>query len=95
MALNSFGTNATSTLSAMAWTRQPNIANVALIAANILDDDNVAHPVVPGAFTFDGMLFVPNRGVLRLQPGDWVAYGSTGWPIVVSSEAKTADWTSA
>lgn len=95
MALSTFGTNATSTLSAMQWTRAPTVADVAAIAANILDDDNPAHPAVPGAFTFNGFLFVPNRGILRLQPGDWVAYGSTGFPIVVSSEAKTADWTSA
>jgi len=95
MALNTFGTSATSTLSAMQWTRQPNMANVALIAANILDDDNPKHPIVPGAFAFNGRLYVPNRGWLNLQPGDWVAYGSTGFPIVVSSEAKTADWTSA
>lgn len=95
MALNTFGSNAVSTLSAMQWTRQPSIANIALIAANIKDDDNPAHPIVPGAFAFNGVLIVPNRGIIKLQPGDWVAYGSTGFPIVVSAEAKTADWTSA
>lgn len=95
MALNTFGTNDTGTLSALNWNSASSPADVAQIAANIKDDLNPAHPIVPGAFAHNGYLFVPNRGFLRLLPGDWVAYGSTGWPILVSAAAKTADFTSA
>ena len=95
MALNTFGTNGTGTLSALDWNSASSAADVASVANNIKDDLNVAHPIVPGAFTRNGYLFVPNRGFLRLLPGDWVAYGSTGWPILVSAAAKTADFTSA
>ena len=95
MALNTFGTNATSTLSALNWNPQSAIADVAQVAANILDDLNVAHPIWPGAFQNNGILYIPNRGVLKVLPGDWVAYGSTGFPILLSAAAKTADWTSA
>lgn len=93
MALLTFGTNATSTLSALAWNRQSTPANVALIAANIKDDVNVAHPIWPGAFMQNGILYIPNRGRLQVLPGDYVAYGSTGWPILVSAAAVAADWT--
>jgi hypothetical protein len=46
---------------------------------------------VPGAmydlnkFTFDGQLFVPRRGVLKVLPGDVVAIDNTGWPILLSA----------
>lgn len=96
MALVTFGTNATSTLSAMQWLNVASqIADAALIAAGIKDDDNPAHPRLPQGFTNNGMLFVPNRGVLKLQPGDWVGFTSTGFPILVDSASKTADFTSA
>ncbi len=98
MALNTFGSNATSTLSAMQWKpigSSANIANIAAIAANIKDDLNPASPIWPGAFAQNGILYIPNRGVLKLRPGDWVAYGSTGWPILVNAAGKTADFTSA
>ena len=44
-------------------------------------------PIAPGAFTRDGMLFVPNRGFLRLHPGDFVGVDATGWPILVANTA--------
>jgi hypothetical protein len=96
MALLTFGTNATGTLSAMQWLNKVSQqADSALVNVNIKDDVNVAHPAWPGAFPNDGILVFPNRGILRLLPGDWVGYGSTGWPILVSAAAKTADFTSA
>ncbi len=100
MALNTFGTNATSTLSAMQFYKQIGTANtfaanVAQIAANIKDDISPLGAIVPGAFMQNGLLVIPNRGVLRVLRGDWVAYGSTGFPILLSAAAKTADWTSA
>lgn len=93
MALKTFGSAATTTLAALPWNSQASQADVALIAANILDDKNVAHPIYPGAFQHNGLLFIPNRGSLKLLPGDYVAYDSTGWPILVSANAIAgASW---
>lgn len=33
----------------------------------------------------NGQLFVPGRGVLQLQYGDWVVIDNTGWPILLSA----------
>lgn len=47
----------------------------------------------PGPETVNGMsgngsqLYVPNRGVLKVLPGDIVAIDNTGWPILVSGAA--------
>ena len=93
MALKAFGTNATTTLTSLpAWNPQSLIADIGAIASHILDDLNVAHPIVPGAFAA-GRLVIPNRGFLLLQPGDFVAYDSTGWPILISAASRTANWT--
>lgn len=95
MALSQFGTSAATVLSAMTWTRQPVQADVASIAANILNDLDPAHPIFPGAFGFNGRLYIPNRGFLNLQPGDVVAYDDTGWPVLVSANsiAHGSSWT--
>ena len=58
----------------------------ATLALAIKDDQNVNHPIWPGAYTQDGQLFIPNRGVLRVLPGDWVGVSSRGWPILVSKD---------
>ncbi len=95
MALKAFGTDATTTLTCLpAWNPQSLIADIGLVAANILDDLNVAHPIVPGAVAA-GRLVIPNRGFLLLQPGDTVAYDSTGWPILVAAASRAANWTTA
>lgn len=91
------GTNATTSLSGLKflrqYTTQNGIAGVATVNANILDDLNVAHPIVPGAWRL-GQLFIPNRGVLQVLPGDYVFYDSTGWPILVSANAiANGPWT--
>jgi hypothetical protein len=44
----------------------------------------------PGAFGFNGLLYVPNRGVLRCFEGDFVAIDSTGWPILLSAAAAAS-----
>jgi hypothetical protein len=41
----------------------------------------------PGAFARMGLLYVPNRGVLKVLPGDYVGVDASGWPILVSAEA--------
>lgn len=94
MALLTLGTNATTSLSAFNFNRNPaHLADVATFNANVLDDLNVAHPIWPGAFR-NGILQVPNRGWLQILPGDFIAYDSTGWPILVSKNAiANGPWT--
>ncbi len=56
--------------------------------------------VRPGAnpdISLDGaQLFIPQRGVLKVLPGDVVAVDNTGWPILVSGASigySGTDWT--
>lgn len=47
-------------------------------------------------FSKQGLLYVPNRGVLTILPGDYVAVDASGWPILVSKEAVAytgSSWT--
>lgn len=89
MATGTMGTAATTSLvSINGWNPMTAIADIATIAAAIKDQSNPAHPIIPGAFTPDGTLYLPNgRGIIRLQPGDYIGYDSFGWPIVVSSQS--------
>ena len=65
-------------------------ADIATIALGIKDDQNVAHPIYPNAFSANGLLYVPNRGVLQMLPGDYVAWDSqSGWPVLLSARAFT------
>lgn len=41
----------------------------------------------PGLSLADQRLVIPNRGVLKVLPGDIVALDNTGWPILVSGAA--------
>lgn len=69
-------------------------ADQASIANAIKDDLNVSHPVVRGSFGSDGLLYVPNRGVLKVLPGDYVGVDSQGFPILVSANSiALAAWT--
>lgn len=88
MALGTAGTDATDSLNAQVFSRAMATADIAAIANGILDDLNPSHPVWPGAFSQVGLLFVPNRGILRVLPGDYVAFDTaTGWPILLSANA--------
>lgn len=88
MALSAFGTDANTSLQGLAFSKALTPANVALLQLSIKDDLNVAQPIWPGAFSLDGLLYVPNRGVLRILDGDVVATdATTGWPILVSARA--------
>jgi hypothetical protein len=65
-------------------------ADFATIKLGIKDDKiNAAgsHPVWRDALTRDGQLFIPNRGVLKIRPGDVVAIDNNGWPILVSGDS--------
>ena len=68
--------------------------DMAAIANAIKDDLNVAHPRVPTAWSQGGLLYVPNRGILKVLPGDYVGVDSQGWPILVSANSiANAAWT--
>ena len=70
-----------------------NITDFATVDAAILVDINPIHPIYgpTNGLSVTGMLFVPNRGVLRMRPGDYVFYDpQTGWPILLSGRAAAA-----
>lgn len=97
MATLTLGTNATSTLTAIEFLYGMNNTDFAVIKAAILNDGSQAggganaapsaKPIFPGAFSSTGKLYVPNRGVLTVLPGDYVAVDANGWPILLSANA--------
>src|SRR5260370_41309676 len=109
MATKTLGTNATTTLTALAHQSAGNAAaDVATIMQAILDDGMVypgagsgPQPLggqprhqqgasvgpYPGAYHVNGLLVIPNRGFLRVLPGDWIGVDANGWPILVSAAA--------
>ncbi len=99
MALLSGGTVADDSLDALVFTPGGmTAANVAAFALKVKNDINPAHPIWPGAFSNNGLLFVPNRGVLKMLPGDVVMVDEFGWPILVSYgsiASGTTDWVTA
>lgn len=94
MATRTLGTAATNTLTALTYSPVMNTTDLATIRAGIKNDQINGSPIFPGAFTQAGLLFIPNRGQLRLIPGDVVAFNAaTGWPIVLSAAAAaSANW---
>lgn len=91
MALKTFGTTAQTTLRAFVQDTTMLAADQATVRLNI-KSDLPPYNVWPGAFEFSApggssLLFIPRRGYLQVFPGDYVAYDSNGWPILVSAEA--------
>lgn len=100
MATSTFGTNANSSLTALiasgATGATPALSaqDIAAIVNLIKDDINPAHPLAPTAWSQGNILYVPNRGILQVRPGDWVAVDSQGWPILVSANSvANGPWT--
>ncbi len=112
MATVTLGSNANNTLTAIRWIPGMTVADFATIKALILNDGSQpggqlattapsAKPVWPGALSSSGRLFVPNRGVLQVLPGDYIGVDANGWPILVSANAiaggttpsATTSWT--
>lgn len=98
MATITLGTNATTSLNpALAVLRGIGslaAADVASMNNAIKDDLNPAHPIIGGFSQSTGRLYVPNRGVLIMRPGDYVGIDSQGWPILVSANSiANAAWT--
>lgn len=97
MALLTLGSNANNSLSAILFKHgiggmAP--ADEAALRNSIKDDLGNAHALIPGAFSSNGQLFVPNRGWLKVFPGDYVAVDSRGWPILLSKDTiASGPWT--
>lgn len=90
------GTNGTTTLTAQQFQRgtTPSDADIASLQQAILRDGGAyPWPTDPGAWARTGLLFIPNRGILKLQPGDWVMVDPAGWPICVSGNVLPATLT--
>lgn len=91
MATRTLGTAATTTLTALTFSSVMTVADQATMRAGIKNDLINGSPIFPGAFTQAGLLFIPNRGVLKLIPGDVVAFNTAnGWPIVLSAAAAAS-----
>ena len=96
MATITLGTTAQTSLVALKYLPGYNsgmsAADQASIQNRIKDDLGNAHSLWPGAFQ-GGQLFVPNRGILQVLPGDYVGVDSQGWPILVSKNSiANAAW---
>lgn len=90
MAARTMGTTTTSILTALKFGADLLPQDVGNLA-NLICDDKVgaagSHLRLNRAFSQDGLLFVPNRGVLQVLPGDYVAVDNDGWPILVSASS--------
>ena len=94
MATGTAGTNATNTLTTKLFGGALPAADIASIANAIKDDQNNLRPIYPGAFAQTGLLYIPNRGVLRMLPGDYVGVDSRGWPVLLSKDTiASGPWT--
>ena len=97
MATRTLGTNATTTLTSVSWANSgagilP--ADLATVAQGIKNDAVNGLPIFPGSFSANGLLIIPNRGVLQVLPGDFVGVDSQGWPILVSANSiANGPWT--
>ena len=100
MATSTLGTNANSSIpNALqflpGWNSGMAAADVATLNTAIKDDQGNLHlqtgQLAPfnAAFTVEGNLYVPNRGILKVLPGDWVGVDSRGWPILLSKDTIT------
>lgn len=88
MALGTLGTNANNSLASfLVGTDDVTPAQIALLNLGILNDQINGRPKINQSYVKKGLLFIPNRGLLRLLDGDYIAIdATTGWPIVVSAD---------
>lgn len=89
MATKTLGTNATNTLTALAFAPGAMAAADIATIAQAIKRQGAAGGAVPEAFSNNGLVTLPNnKGIIRLDPGDWVGVDpATGWPLVVSAYA--------
>lgn len=95
MATKTLGSNATNSLTALPFALGGLLpADVATLTNGIKDDLTNTNPIFPGAFSSQGLLYIPNRGVLRVLSGDYVAIDNKGWPMLISANSiATGAWT--
>lgn len=94
MATGTLGTNANNSLTSLVMSGAMAPADVAAIQNAVLNDLINGNPIYPGAFAQTGLLFIPNRGVLKVLPGDFVGVDNKGWPVLVSANSiANAAWT--
>lgn len=87
MALGTIGTNGTTTLASFIRNTNTSAADMATLMNSIKNDRVNGHPIYPGAYMQNGLLYVPNRGFLKVDKGDCIAVDATGWPILISANA--------
>src|SRR3989304_4308653 len=93
MATRTLGTNANNSLTAVAFAKSLLDADVATINIGIKDDKvgaAGAHPISSfggQCFSKQGILYVPNRGILQVLDGDYGAIDNNGWPILISANS--------
>lgn len=102
MALHTLGTTSSTAIAkAFKWTPGLNSiasADMASLANAILNDQvsSGISQIWQEGFAFNGILNIPNRGILQVLPGDCIAVDSSGWPILVSKASLAAggtNWT--
>lgn len=94
MATGTLGTTANNSLTSKNFQGAMAAADIASIANAIKNDQINGFPIWPGAFAQTGLLYIPNRGVLKMLPGDYVGVDSQGWPVLVSKNSiANAAWT--
>ncbi len=97
MATVTLGTAAQTTLTALKFLHGYNsgmsAADIAAISQTIKDDTSFNGVAAQQAFSANGLLYIPRRGVLTMRAGDYVGVDSTGWPVLLSSKAAaSASW---
>jgi hypothetical protein len=82
------GTTANNSLTAIQFQASVLPADFATIMAGIKDMQVTAgvRPVLPEGLSRFGRLVIPNRGIINVLPGDYVAIDGNGWPILVGKE---------
>jgi hypothetical protein len=94
MATTTLGTTANNSLTSLIAAGAMLPADIAAIANAIKDDLINGNPIFPGAYAQNSLLYVPNRGILKVLPGDYVGVDSSGWPVLVSKNSiANAAWT--
>lgn len=94
MALKTFGTNATTSLSAIQFNPSSGVmtdSDLALFNALIQPNYGGLHPNSGKMNTYVdrmGQLWIPRKGWVKVDPGDWLCVDSTtGWPFILSQNA--------
>jgi hypothetical protein len=89
MSTKTLGTSATNSLTALAFAPGVMAAADTATIAQAIKGQNAVGRNVPEAFSGNGLLHLPEKkGIIRLDPGDWVGVDpATGWPVVISAYA--------